>query len=350
MERGKDCRPGDKVKFLHEQGQGIVIRNTKEFVYVDVGDGFELPFMHKDLIIMEKASPPKDNSKQAQPIFTEYEHDPEIYKVVKKPINKKGVDMGKGIYLAFSPVNQDIPLVGDIHVYLINFTKLPGFYVLHSDNKDKMYSGKIDSASALLIDTIERKDTSDFRRSVFQFLFLESSQRGIVAPFSTISEIKPERFLKEELYAFNPVLSKYAITTLFMRFDEIQYISGFAGKDSKLAETQVSHSKIIENEGYIGKYKTAPKEAEVDLHIETLVSNPQSMDDSMKLKKQLDVFKQCLDSAVELGYRKLVFIHGVGVGVLKMEIHKVLRTYDNLTFRDASISRYGIGATEVLIG
>jgi hypothetical protein len=347
MERGKDCRPGDKVKFLHEKGEGTVVRNTKEYVYVDNGDGFELPFMHKDLIIMEKAPLTKDVPKESQSVFSESE--PEIYQTVKKPISKKGVDMGKGIYLAFSPVNQDIMLVGDIHLYLINYTKLSGFYVLHTDNNEMMYSGKIDSASALLLDTIERKDTSAFRRSVFQFLFLESSQRGIVAPFSTISELKPERFIKEELYAFNPVLSKYAITTLFMRFDEIQYISGIAGKDSRLAETQVSHSKVIENEGLIGKYKTAPKEAEVDLHIETLVSNPQSMDDTMKLIKQLDAFKQCLDSAVELGYRKVIFIHGVGVGVLKMEIHKVLRTYENLTFRDAPIARYGIGATEVLI-
>ena len=350
MERGKDCRPGDKVKFLHEQGEGVVVRNTKEYVYVDVGDGFELPFLHKDVIIMEKATPPKDNSsKQPQSIFTEYEHDPEIYPEVKKSINKKGVDLVKGIYLAFAPLNQDVILTGDMRIYLINYTKFPAFYVLHTDKGGRSYTGKIDAASALLLDTIERKETADFRKSVFQIVFTESTSRGIIAPFSTISEVKPERFLKEELYTYNHILSMYAITSLYMRFDEIQYLSGIAGRDSKLTDSQVSRSKIIENEGVIGKYKTAAKEAEVDLHIEALVSNPHSLDDTMKLLKQLDVFKQCMESGIELGYNKIIFIHGDGVGVLKMEIHKILRTYENVIFRDAPIARYGIGATEVLI-
>ena len=48
-------------------------------------------------------------------------------------------------------------------------------------------------------------------------------------------------------------------------------------------------------------------------------------------------------------YYKIVFIHGVGKGRLREEIHAVLKTYKGITFRAASYEKYGWGATEVLI-
>jgi dsDNA-specific endonuclease/ATPase MutS2 len=46
---------------------------------------------------------------------------------------------------------------------------------------------------------------------------------------------------------------------------------------------------------------------------------------------------------------KIVFIHGVGEGVLREELYAVLRRYDNITFYDADYKLYGIGATEIKI-
>lgn len=351
MLRGKNSKPGDKVRLLHEKGEGVVVRNSAEFVYVDVGDGFELPVLHNDIIIIEKApekfeSPPSTEGNPAEA------HDQGPRKqVVKKEIHRKGTELAKGIYLAFAPVNQHVVLAGDINLYLINYTKLSVYYVLYSagNNQSKPdYSGYVDSASALLIDTISRSDTAKFRNGIFQCLFTETTGRGVAAPFFTHVEIKPERFLKEEMYAYNPVISLNCLTTQLLRFDEIQWIQGAMGKDAFRKDHEVHHSSVIEPESLIMKYMTVRGEAEVDLHIESIVQNPEQIDDAMKLKKQMDLFMDCFESARKSKFSKVVFIHGVGVGILKMEIQKFLRNQENIQFRDAPISRYGIGATEVV--
>ena len=45
----------------------------------------------------------------------------------------------------------------------------------------------------------------------------------------------------------------------------------------------------------------------------------------------------------------IVFIHGVGEGVLKEELGYLFRKYDNVKFYDADYQKYGLGATEVYI-
>ena len=44
-----------------------------------------------------------------------------------------------------------------------------------------------------------------------------------------------------------------------------------------------------------------------------------------------------------------VFIHGVGEGVLKLELEYLFSRYDNVKFYDADYQKYGLGATEVYI-
>jgi dsDNA-specific endonuclease/ATPase MutS2 len=53
--------------------------------------------------------------------------------------------------------------------------------------------------------------------------------------------------------------------------------------------------------------------------------------------------------AIENNVKTLVFIHGVGEGVLRHEINERLRMYENISWRKASIKEYGDGATEVTI-
>ena len=47
--------------------------------------------------------------------------------------------------------------------------------------------------------------------------------------------------------------------------------------------------------------------------------------------------------------QRIVFIHGVGEGVLKAELDFMFGRYDNIKFYDADYSKYGLGATEVYI-
>ena len=44
-------RIGDKVRFLNEVGEGIITRfKDKETVFVEMNDGFEIPYLTKHLV------------------------------------------------------------------------------------------------------------------------------------------------------------------------------------------------------------------------------------------------------------------------------------------------------------
>ena len=88
---------------------------------------------------------------------------------------------------------------------------------------------------------------------------------------------------------------------------------------------------------------------EIDLHIEELIEFSERIEPWRKIKIQLDHVKQCLEDAIELKIPQLVFIHGVGEGILKNEIRKMLHNYTNIHYQDASYQKYGRGATEITI-
>lgn len=87
----------------------------------------------------------------------------------------------------------------------------------------------------------------------------------------------------------------------------------------------------------------------VDLHIHQLVEKYNNMGSFEILNLQLDTAKRQLEFAISKRLPHIVFIHGVGEGVLKMELQTLLRRYDNVTFYDADYKTFGLGATEVRI-
>ncbi|MGH2667074.1 Smr/MutS family protein [Flavobacterium sp.] len=86
---------------------------------------------------------------------------------------------------------------------------------------------------------------------------------------------------------------------------------------------------------------------EIDLHIEKLVPNKRGMSNYDILTIQTETVKRQMDFALRNRIPKVVFIHGVGEGVLKSELDFLLGRYDNITFQDANYQKYGLGATEV---
>ncbi len=87
---------------------------------------------------------------------------------------------------------------------------------------------------------------------------------------------------------------------------------------------------------------------EVDLHAEKLMKSTKGLDNFDILNVQLDTAKRKLEYCIQKRISKLVFIHGVGEGVLKSELHTLLNRY-NVSFYDASYKEYGLGATEVYV-
>ena len=97
------------------------------------------------------------------------------------------------------------------------------------------------------------------------------------------------------------------------------------------------------------KQKREQPVMEVDLHIEKLVVSKRGMTNYDILNLQLETAKHKLEFAIRKRIQRVVFIHGVGEGVLKQELETLFNRYDNLNYYDASYQKYGFGATEVYI-
>ncbi len=96
------------------------------------------------------------------------------------------------------------------------------------------------------------------------------------------------------------------------------------------------------------KQKSIPP-MEVDLHIHNLTDRAKRMSNFEMLNLQLDTARSQLEFAIKKRIQKIVFIHGVGEGVLKAELETLFSRYENVKFYDADFRQYGVGATEVYI-
>ncbi|MEP6804162.1 MAG: Smr/MutS family protein [Flavobacterium sp.] len=86
---------------------------------------------------------------------------------------------------------------------------------------------------------------------------------------------------------------------------------------------------------------------EFDLHIEKLVPNKRGMSNYDILTLQTETAKRHIEFAIKNRIPKIVFIHGVGEGILKAELDFLLGRYDGIDFQDGNYQKYGLGATEV---
>ncbi len=110
------------------------------------------------------------------------------------------------------------------------------------------------------------------------------------------------------------------------------------------------NEKLIDKKKKESNFKKEKKEVilEIDLHINQLIKSTKGMNNFEMLSLQLETAKRKIEFAISKRISKVVFIHGVGEGVLKNELHYLLGRYP-VSFYDAPYKKYGLGATEVYI-
>ena len=64
---------------------------------------------------------------------------------------------------------------------------------------------------------------------------------------------------------------------------------------------------------------------------------------------QKNTITNSISHAKKSRIKTIIFIHGVGQGVLKKELISILKNTGNLSWYDASFQKYGVGATEVTL-
>ncbi len=98
----------------------------------------------------------------------------------------------------------------------------------------------------------------------------------------------------------------------------------------------------------VTNWKDALPKLEIDLHIEQLTDNTKGMSSTDKLDIQLSALKSYLHTVIANRQERTIIIHGLGKGVLRDEVHKILKQTPEVSrYNNDWHGRYGFGATEV---
>lgn len=144
----------------------------------------------------------------------------------------------------------------------------------------------------------------------------------------------------------------FTMTYLVNELIKINNVNELTRVFSSESLTDVLRDKAEVKKRSFVKEKKSKKEdfvLEVDLHIDKLVKSHGRLSNYEMLNIQMDNAKGQLEFAIKKRMPKLVFIHGVGEGVLKSELEFMLSRYDGISFKEADFRKYGVGATEVYI-
>ena len=117
------------------------------------------------------------------------------------------------------------------------------------------------------------------------------------------------------------------------------------GTDKAISYGEVCYSKDKTSKSLQSqKQERSQTILKIDLHIELLTDNFQYMDNFEIVQIQLDVCQKKIEKALNSNYQKIMIVHGIGTGVLKAEVHKLLSHYQLRYYlsKDA-------GTTEVML-
>ncbi|RLD67835.1 MAG: hypothetical protein DRI84_01305 [Bacteroidetes bacterium] len=355
---------GDRVKFMNETGGGIVREIVSPtMVKVETEDGFEVPYMTRDLIIITAETPAEkmfieDSIKDIPSSTTEEEvlpqvsnDNPNISSLIIYPQDRKEEEFA--LYLAFAPQHQGMLITGELDIYLVNFSTFNVMFSVSLKGEKAFHhiaSGSIPELSRYYLDTIDREQLDSWLNTNVQMIFTKDQTKKLLAPVSTDVRLRGNRFYKESAYQDSLFFTQKAFLYRLVELKNIplmgELVEVVEKEDQEVTQTQAA--EVIPNDEIL-KHKTKSGEAEVDMHIWELVSDHSSMSNKEMLDIQLSYLERCLESAISHNFHKVIFIHGVGTGKLKQEVQEVLEQYEGIYFRSASMAEYGVGATQVEI-
>jgi hypothetical protein len=356
---------GDKVRFLSEVGGGVVKAfKGKETVLVEDEDGFEIPMLVRECVVIDtddynikrkpqapqaEASSSRNERKKVEPVNREPEDEPEI--TYRPAETKEGEKLN--VVLAYVP--QDVKAISStaFDTYLVNDSNYYLYYIyLSAEGKSWKVraQGNIEPNTKLFLEEFEKDVLNELEHVAVQLIAYKEDKTFLLKPAVNVElRVDTVKFYKlhtftESVYFEEPSL-RYAIVE-----NDIPVRQVFADAESLQQALMQKKTEDKTKPQPIVKQPRKNDIIEVDLHINELLDNTTGMSNSEMLEYQLDVFRKTLEEYKAKKGQRIVFIHGKGDGVLRNALLKELKSkYKTYSSQDASFREYGFGATMVTI-
>ena len=326
------------MRFLNEVGGGTVSRVEKgNLVYVLDEDGFEVPTMMAEVVVVGKTMVEEDTPLSADKILP-----------AQSAFNyEESEDGGEPkLLLAFTKDNE---LSGNVKLYLINDSNFFVFYTigkLYKSKVNNMYHGLLEPNTKFNLDTLAINNLDGVEYETQFLLYRQTKEYDLYPPVQQSFKLTGTKLLKDSSYLTNDYLEEKAVIIYLIKGAFEKKLEELSGGDIKNALIQ-KEQKLSEK---IRPKKDDKDMLEVDLHIHELLDDTRGMSNKEMLDYQLGRFHEIMEANKNNKNKKIVFIHGKGNGVLKSEIIKALKKkYTWHNYQDASFKEYGFGATMVTI-
>ncbi len=331
---------GDKIIVLHSDDEGkvteiindkmvmIEVRGVKFPAYMDQID-FPYFKMFSQKKIIEKKK-----------IFID-----EVKK--EKPTGRKKV--ADGVFINLIPVyDKDIfddEVVKKLKLYLINYNEEEYYFKYNLSFLNESHfelKSKITGLTDFYLHDILFEDLSDNPSFNFEFSLIKENKKK--APFFERSlKLRGKQIFKkiEEIQLKNEPSFSYELFDFYP--DKID--------EPTIDLTKLGNAGFRMYEAARIKDYLPPPRTVVDLHIEKLVDFPSDHSPAEILEIQINEFEKYFELAVLHHLTSIIFIHGIGEGKLRNEIHERLSLKSKVkSYVNQYHHLYGYGATEVFLG
>ncbi|MEO5569883.1 MAG: DUF2027 domain-containing protein [Bacteroidia bacterium] len=351
---------GDKVSFLNEKLSGKVTQIIDDSICkVETDDGFEIDAVEKELVLISKAESSElpSSIEIIQPLFEPIVHlTSDLFSLLEND----------AVHFVAMPAEDMQVLTGTINFYLFNKTDFVLLFSLSAKIKNKSFGiahGVIQPQSEFLLVNKKRHDLIDWQNFIVQAVLFMKEEHKTGSPINKelpvlLPDLKAEfnqlkgtssysKTIKLAAAGKEPDIDMEELKKKFAK-DQSTPNKGEAG-ENKLAKEKIPARQSPPSHDSDFLRAIIRNEAEVDLHIQHLVDKYKNLSNADMMHVQLTKFRKEMDHAIKNHYHKIIFIHGVGNGVLRAEIIRELRAYSGVRYIDAPFEKYGYGATEVIL-
>lgn len=376
---------GDIVRFVNAVGGGRVSRidDKKGLVYVEDEDGFEIPVLERECVVVPKVNPTTNfptrdfsssDKNSANPDFdgiirqgahvassaafsaVQAVQDETLTSILQQA--SRAIELFETVdgeelraFLAFLPKDSKNLQASDYEAILINDSN---YFLMYSvvvgqpGSQHSVAQGVLEpnmQEQLIILTNADLNEWENIRVQALAYKLTKNYQTQAVIDRKL--QVSPLRFYKLHSFTDNEYFDEPAMM-LALHTSETHQMPEITPEEIKKAMFQ----KEIPQVRQLKREKT-PKGSsiiEVDLHIHELVDTTAGLTNADMLQLQMDKFHAVIAENIRKKGQKIVFIHGKGEGVLRTEIMKALKNrYKTFYVQDASFKEYGFGATMIVI-
>ncbi|MBL7730032.1 MAG: Smr/MutS family protein [Chitinophagaceae bacterium] len=336
---------GDTVLILHSNEEAVVVDIINDTMMQVEVNGIQFP------VYMDQVDFPYYKRFTEKKLFPEKKEKQYIDDLRKeKPAEKTKEETG--VWLTFLPIitgdEFGDEVVERFRLHLLNSTNTAYHFVYKQHffgRPDFDLKNTVQPFEDFYLHDVDFEEFND--SPSFEFLFTLVNPDAKKAPeVEALVKLKPKQIFARIKEVLEQNLATFSYP-LFAKYPD-KVVEDMPPPPPPLDLHKLSSKGFKLYDAKKGHQHMEPARSVIDLHIDKLTDNWQGMSNYEILELQIKTFEKYYYLALHQHLKKFTVVHGIGEGVLKEEIHEILRLKKDVkSFVNQHHPLFGWGATEI---